>query len=129
MLQGIQFSGISVGFLIIIYCNITFLYNCFLSLYSAKTTKRDTDDSPPFELSQNHETLSQLPKVDLGDDFNWDDCSHVDTDEKENKKQSANVKSVHEENKLKTKKCVTLKEWSKGHVSDLKVNICSWIQL
>ena len=87
---------------------------------AAKTKKGETDDSPPIELSQNHETLSQLPTVDLGEDFNWDDCSHMNTTEKENKKQSANVKSVHEENKLRTKKCVTLKEWSKGHVSNLK---------
>ncbi|XP_078046048.1 uncharacterized protein LOC144474732 isoform X2 [Augochlora pura] len=81
------------------------------------------DDSPPFDL-KSEETLSQLPIVDLGDDFEWDDSlitNDADTNEKEKKMQDENVPPIsREQNKSDRKKCVTLLEWSKGHVPGLK---------
>lgn len=35
----------------------------------------------------------------------------------------ANSEVLHEQTKLNTKKSVTLKEWSKGHLPDLKVKL------
>ncbi|CAL7941657.1 unnamed protein product [Xylocopa violacea] len=83
-------------------------------------TKENAEDTPPFELSPKCETLSQLPVVDLGEDFVWDESFDVDTTEKENKVQNTNLKSSHKEKKLNTKKPITLEEWSKGHISGLK---------
>ncbi|XP_076757962.1 uncharacterized protein LOC143427592 [Xylocopa sonorina] len=82
--------------------------------------KENAEDSPPFELSPKCETLSQLPIVDLGDDFVWDEYSDVDTTEKENKVQNTDLKIPRKEKKSNTKKPATLDEWSKGHVSGLK---------
>ncbi|XP_050581446.1 PMS1 protein homolog 1-like isoform X2 [Bombus affinis] len=83
-------------------------------------TKENTEDSPPFELSPSSETFSQLPIVDLGEDFVLFDSSNTNTDEKENKIKNAETNTLHAENKLDMKKSITLKEWSKGHVSGLK---------
>lgn len=83
-------------------------------------TKENTEDSPPFELSPSSETFSQLPIVDLGEDFVLFDSSNANTDEKENKIKNAETNTLHAENKLDMKKSITLKEWSKGHVSGLK---------
>ncbi|XP_012241269.1 PMS1 protein homolog 1 isoform X1 [Bombus impatiens] len=83
-------------------------------------TKENTEDTPPFELSPSSETFSQLPIVDLGEDFVLFDSSNTNTDEKENKIKNAETNTLHAENKLNMKKSITLKEWSKGHVSGLK---------
>ncbi|XP_060816422.1 PMS1 protein homolog 1-like isoform X2 [Bombus pascuorum] len=82
--------------------------------------KENTEDTPPFELSPSSETFSQLPIVDLGEDFVLFDSSNTNTDEKENKIKNAETNTLHAENKLDMKKSITLKEWSKGHVSGLK---------
>ncbi|XP_033342436.2 uncharacterized protein LOC117229764 [Megalopta genalis] len=85
--------------------------------------QENDDDSPPFDLNS-QDTLSQLPIVDLGDDFDWNDSliiNNADTNEKENQMQDENVPTVsREQNKSDKKKCVTLLEWSKGHVPGLK---------
>ncbi|XP_012168610.2 PMS1 protein homolog 1 isoform X2 [Bombus terrestris] len=83
-------------------------------------TKENTEDTPPFELSPSSETFSQLPIVDLGEDFVLFDSSNTNADEKENKIKNAETNTLHAENKLDMKKSITLKEWSKGHVSGLK---------
>ncbi|XP_071873271.1 PMS1 protein homolog 1 isoform X2 [Bombus fervidus] len=83
-------------------------------------TKENTEDTPPFELSPSSETFSQLPIVDLGEDFVLFDSSNTNTDEKENKIKNAETNTLNAENKLDIKKSITLKEWSKGHVSGLK---------
>ncbi|XP_050470454.1 PMS1 protein homolog 1-like isoform X3 [Bombus huntii] len=83
-------------------------------------TKENAEDTPPFELSPSSETFSQLPIVDLGEDFVLFDSSNTNTDEKENKIKNAETNILHAENKLNMKKSITLKEWSKGHVSGLK---------
>ena len=94
--------------------------NNFL-LYSNNNAKRTTEDTPPFELTPSSETLSQLPIVDLGDDFSQQDFCDVDTNEKENKAENAKPGALHAKNELDVKKPITLKEWSKGHISGLKV--------
>ncbi|XP_076243800.1 uncharacterized protein LOC143185006 [Calliopsis andreniformis] len=73
------------------------------------------DDSPPFEASQS-QTLSQLPVVDLGEDFDWDNSS-ANINEKENKEENANVQDKTKSDK---KKMVSLDEWSKGHIHGIK---------
>ncbi|XP_043593823.1 PMS1 protein homolog 1-like isoform X1 [Bombus pyrosoma] len=83
-------------------------------------TKENTEDTPPFELSPSSETFSQLPIVDLGEDFVLFDSSNTNTDEKENKIKNAETNALHAENKLDMKKSIMLKEWSKGHVSELE---------
>lgn len=97
------------------------IFNIFFTLYSHSNTKENTEDTPPFELSPSSETFSQLPIVDLGEDFVLFDSSNTNTDEKENKIKNAETNTLHAENKLNMKKSITLKEWSKGHVSGLKV--------
>ncbi|KOX79290.1 PMS1 protein like protein 1 [Melipona quadrifasciata] len=94
-------------------------------------TERIIEDTPPFELTP-FETLSQLPIVDLGDDFLLQSSCDIDTNEKENKVENAKSETLHAENKLDVKKPMTLKEWSKGHISDLKggtdVKPCNYIK-
>ncbi|XP_076634955.1 uncharacterized protein LOC143348537 [Colletes latitarsis] len=93
-----------------------------------KNTKKDTDDSPPFELTPHCDTFSQLPIVDLGEDFNFEDILTRNTEpkmedisDKENKTESANAPVLQsKKNKSVSTKCVTLKEWSKGHVPGIK---------
>ncbi|KOC62559.1 PMS1 protein like protein 1 [Habropoda laboriosa] len=102
--------------------NVTLIYNNNnSSCISVDTSaKGDTEDSPPFELTPTVETLSQLPIVNLGNGFEWDNCSTIDTDEKENKIQNTNFEVSDKENKLNMKNRVLLNEWSKGHVFGLK---------
>lgn len=93
--------------------------------------ERIIEDTPPLELTPS-ETLSQLPIVDLGDDFLLQSSCDIDTNEKENKVENAKSETLHAENKLHVKKPMTLKEWSKGHISDLKggtdVEPCNYIK-
>ncbi|KAF3425863.1 hypothetical protein E2986_09971 [Frieseomelitta varia] len=95
-------------------------------------TERTTEDTPPFKLTPSSETLSQLPIVDLGDDFLLQDFCDIDTNEKENKVENTKSETLHAENKLDAKKPITLKEWSKGHIFGLKggtdVEPCNYIQ-
>ncbi|XP_076290738.1 uncharacterized protein LOC143214063 isoform X2 [Lasioglossum baleicum] len=93
-----------------------------VSCSSTKEKTENDDDSPPFEI-KSQETLSQLPVVDLGEDFDWNDsliAHNADTSEKENKMQNENEPYLQQQNKSDKKKCVTLLEWSKGHVPGLK---------
>ncbi|XP_031835416.2 PMS1 protein homolog 1 [Nomia melanderi] len=81
------------------------------------------DDSPPFELDSQCETLSQLPVVDLGEDFDWNNYSTTDTadtSEKENARQNENTSVSPVQNKSGAKRQSTLIKWSKGRMSDLK---------
>ncbi|XP_053983549.1 PMS1 protein homolog 1-like isoform X1 [Hylaeus volcanicus] len=84
----------------------------------------NTPDSPQFELTPHSETFSQLPMVDLGEDFDFRIClanDNIDKSEKENKVENTNPRVLQSKNdKSVTPKCATLKEWSKGHVSGLK---------
>ncbi|XP_076647864.1 uncharacterized protein LOC143356236 [Halictus rubicundus] len=93
------------------------------ALYTLSKERTENDDeSPPFDI-KSQETLSQLPVVDLGEDFDWNDSSiahNADTSEKENRMQNENVADSRQQNKPDKKKCVTLLEWSKGHVPGLK---------
>lgn len=82
--------------------------------------KENTENTPPFELTPQFETLSQLPLVDLGEDFILDEYSNLDTNLKENTMKIANSEILHEQTKSDAKKSVTLKEWSKGHLPGLK---------
>lgn len=82
--------------------------------------KKNTENTPPFELTPQFETLSQLPLVDLGEDFILDEYSNLDTNLKENTMKIANSEILHEQTKSDAKKSVTLKEWSKGHLPGLK---------
>ncbi|XP_076392891.1 uncharacterized protein LOC100879547 isoform X2 [Megachile rotundata] len=87
------------------------------SAHEKNESEKNTDDSPPFELSPGFEASNQKPNVDLGPDFPM--C--ISTPEKENEGSSANVKNLCEKKqKSETKKCGTLKEWSKGHISGVK---------
>lgn len=86
--------------------------------------KKSTDDSPLFELTPHSDTFTQLPIVDLGEEFEWENCSEMcntDTSDKDNKTQSTNEQVLHSKSKKSVAtKCLTLKEWSKGHVVGLK---------
>lgn len=83
--------------------------------------KEETDDSPPLEMTPATETLSQLPIVDFGEDFCFDDYGK-DTSEKENMIQNLNVANGQKGSKLDKKEgTMTLEKWSKGHVPGLKV--------
>ncbi|CAD1474454.1 unnamed protein product [Heterotrigona itama] len=94
--------------------------------------ERTTEDTPPFELTPSSETFSQLPIVDLGDDFLLQDSCDIDVNEKENKVETAKSEILHTENKLDMKNPITLKEWSKGHISGLQggtdVEPCNYIE-
>jgi len=57
--------------------------------------------------------LSQLPVVDLGEDFDF-------TEEFENENTSIN-ENENNSNKIQENKRVSLEAWSKGHIVDLKV--------
>ena len=84
------------------------------------SAKENTDDSPPLEMPPGTETLSQLPIVDFGEDFCWDDCGQ-DTSGKENMIQNLNTAIGQKGSKLdKKKESMTLEKWSKGHVPGLK---------
>ncbi|CAK9798686.1 PMS1 protein homolog 1 [Anthophora quadrimaculata] len=100
--------------------NFTLIYDNSNSRNSFN--KEVTEDSPPFELTPTSETLSQLPIVNLGDDFEWNNRSTINADKNENKIQNANLEVSNKENKpaCKEETPVTLKEWSKGHVFGLK---------
>ncbi|XP_015437278.1 PREDICTED: PMS1 protein homolog 1-like [Dufourea novaeangliae] len=87
------------------------------------TRMKNTDDSPPLELDSQTETVSQLPTVDLGDDFEWVDSPRIDNtnkSEKENMTHNRNTPVSREQKKTKAEKCTTLMEWSKGQVPGLK---------
>lgn len=81
----------------------------------------ENDDSELFDLASNallkdqvvEETLSQLPKVDLGDDFDWEEI--VGKSNKLNDKKTENSEITPE------KITVTDVAWSKGQVSGLQV--------
>jgi hypothetical protein len=62
---------------------------------------------------EERETLSQLPVVDLGEDFDF-------TEEFENKNTSIN-ENENNSNKIQENKRISLEAWSKGHVANLKV--------
>jgi len=62
---------------------------------------------------EERETLSQLPVVNLGEDFCF-------TQELKNKNISIN-ENENNLNKIQENKRVSLEAWSKGHVADLKV--------
>lgn len=107
--------------------NLTLVFQaaCKLSYFNDSSiplsfrSNADADDSPPFEMSQS-QTLSQLPVVDLGEDFVWDDSPMThdkDTSEKENTEQNVNVQKECKSDK----KVYTLDQWSRGHVPGLKV--------
>ncbi|XP_076671310.1 uncharacterized protein LOC143370274 [Andrena cerasifolii] len=84
------------------------------------SAKENTDDSPPLEMTPASETLSQLPIVDFGEDFNWNDYGKG-TSEKENMIQNLNVAIGQKGSKLdKKKETMTLEKWSKGHVPGFK---------
>ncbi|XP_026666479.1 PMS1 protein homolog 1-like isoform X2 [Ceratina calcarata] len=84
------------------------------SQYNNMSVKEMIDDSPQFELTPSNESLDKLPYVDLGDDF------EMIGENKENKMNNLNVGTVRKENNSDTKNVVTLQDWSKGHVSNLK---------
>ena len=84
------------------------------------SAKEKTDDSYPLEMTPTTETLSQLPIVDIGEDFCWDDYGK-DASEKENMIENFNVVNGQKGNKSdKKKEPTTLEKWSKGHVAGLK---------
>lgn len=58
-------------------------------------------------------TLSQLPIVDLGDDFDIEEIENPNMSMKENETKE----------NIPEKKQVTLEAWSKGHVTGLKVKL------
>ncbi|XP_050465419.1 PMS1 protein homolog 1-like [Cataglyphis hispanica] len=68
----------------------------------------------PDKMTKEHETLSQLPVIDLGEDFDFlkEIGSNTSTNENENKL------NENEENKQ-----VSLETWSKGHIVGLKGGI------
>ncbi|XP_017762252.1 PREDICTED: PMS1 protein homolog 1-like [Eufriesea mexicana] len=82
--------------------------------------KENIEDTPPFELTQKSEALSELPVIDLGEDFELDDYLNINKNGKENNIKNTNPESLYTKDKLDTKNTVTLKEWSKGHVSGLQ---------
>lgn len=79
-------------------------------------TKKDVPESPCFELPLQteiiEETLSQLPKVDLGEDFDWQEIV--------NKNPTSASKGEGEE-VINNSNQVSDLAWSKGQVPGLEV--------
>jgi len=63
--------------------------------------------------------LSQLPVVDLGEDFDFTE-EFENENENENENTSIN-ENENNSNKIQENKRVSLEAWSKGHIADLKV--------
>lgn len=61
-------------------------------------------------------TLSQLPVVDLGEDFDF-----IEEIENSNTSMNKNEDKNEEKVNIQERKQVTLEAWSKGHVTGLKV--------
>lgn len=86
-----------------------------------------SESSEPFDLPRNivvktvtEDTLSQLPKVDLGEDFDWQEIVNKSST-------SNNISTEITINKLQSTEITTNKEkitdvmWSKGQVPGLQV--------
>ncbi|XP_046838468.1 PMS1 protein homolog 1-like isoform X1 [Vespa crabro] len=101
-----------------IYTNDSLLYN--LNSTDKKVNIHQTVNTLDNQIDISNENISQLPVVDLGEDFEFDFILNERSNVKTHINKIHDIQNNEKDNNLNVKEKNSLETWSKGHVEGLK---------